>query len=470
MAETLLFTVPQPEQGQASISEILWYQSDSGVTWDITPVDIISVTALPIDNQTGKYTWNSLLANENRWHNLRTRNALGEDSITGIKIPPRPPQDTSSFLSDLGAVQIESGKTVYKLGDTVDLMIQLDESIATLLGLTLSVRILDPYNSILATLTADYIGNGLYVAEYIIPRLLDNIYDVYKQSSPDDEYYELIDEWVFPDSSITKFNFFVKRGKTEQVVVNNTIFELLISDIVATDNSVLPSTKIRFTSNLSPFYCSIDDAIDVHKEYMSIQDHFDIVDQIVDFSKNLDMHLKPDVITYPERFLNAAKNWVAYTVAYNFLSAGPLDITSESKSLNNFSVSKTYDRDMHSGIHRNIREYLDYFQNIVLAGGNDTPFTTKTFIKGVFDLKRPRTNRSSLDISDFYPWVNTSTSNTVITLADGRAVEVEGTRTIGFRMRLGSYGGGLSVSGTSLNSHATFNSQGSWSEQQETMY
>jgi hypothetical protein len=369
-------------------------------------------------------------------------------------------------MDSSSVTKILDGRELYRIGDIIELMLKIDSSIVGSVGPTIEVQILDVFGNIISNLTADNIGNGLYVVEYIIPTNLSTLYNILSATDENSNAYNLLDVWVLPDGSQAKFNFDVSRLKPEQPVSKNAIYEISLSGIVATDNSILDDTAFRFTSSLTPFYCSVSDVVDVHSTYLSTLDQMQIIDQIVDFSETLDMNLKPDHIVYQDRFDNATRNWVAYTVAYNLLSSGPLDVTSETKSLNGFSVSKSYDRDIKSGIHRNIREYLDYFQLIVLAGGKDTPFTSKTFAKGIFDPKRPRTNRSNLDTSDFYPWVNASTSNTVITNPDGSTTEIEGSRTIGFRWRLGTFG----LSNADLNSHATFSSMGSWSEQQETSY
>jgi hypothetical protein len=231
----------------------------------------------------------------------------------------------------------------------------------------------------------------------------------------------------------------------------------------------LGSYSFKFTSTLNPYYCSVDDVLTIHPEYLSKLDHLEIAKSIIDWSYNADMHLRPDNILYQQRYDNAVKNWVAYNVAYAFLSSGPLDVSAESKDLDGFKIYRQYDRDQNSGIHRYINENIEFYELIILSGGLDTPYVSKTFIKGIFDPNRPNTSRSNLDISDFYPWVNESSKNMVITDSEGRQIELKGTRTIAYRWRHGFFTGSYGASG-SMNSYAMFSATGDPSQIQETMY
>jgi hypothetical protein len=469
MGETILFSIPSQVDMQP-VFMVLWYQSVDGKIWDAVPVDTTLLSALYVD-LAGKYTWASILADPTKYHKIVTESADGTINPFGFILTPRQPAitKTSFYGQKLDEGSIINTVAVYDIGDTIDLALRVDSTDILALGLTIPVEIKDIFGNLIATLEADLV-NDIYITEWKVPFSLHKLYNVVgvTDASPDLSLYTLTDNWVFPDG-LMQFGFSVNR-KLEDVVKLNCRYEITLDGVEATNGSVSPSTTFSFTSELSPFYCGLADVIDIHPEYLSTIDPFVIADNIVDFSTNVDRHLRPNKLASPERYWNAVKNWVAYTTAYMFLSSGPLDVSAESKDLEGFKIYKQYDRDLNSGIHRYINENLKFYELIILAGGLDTPYVSKTFVKGIYDPNRPQTSRSNLDVSDYYPWVNESSYNRVMTDEEGRQIEIKGTRTIAYRWRLGYYSSNFGSSGADLNSHATFPSIGAWTEQQETMY
>ena len=89
MAEILLFNIPAPSAGEDAAIKIHWYQSTDGFTWE-PEVDSILISALPIDS-TGKYRWDSALADPLKYHLLKTESANGLLGAFGVAVPPRSP-------------------------------------------------------------------------------------------------------------------------------------------------------------------------------------------------------------------------------------------------------------------------------------------------------------------------------------------------------------------------------------------
>lgn len=88
MAEVIQFTLPEPTNGKTQAYQLYWHQSDDGETWG-GAIDSILVSALTIDPGSGAYIWASAAADPKKYHNIRTKSALGTVCVTGATLPPR---------------------------------------------------------------------------------------------------------------------------------------------------------------------------------------------------------------------------------------------------------------------------------------------------------------------------------------------------------------------------------------------
>lgn len=427
MAETILFEISPVSEGFDEVYDVLWYQSTDGELWDTTPIDTILFSSLTIDTDTGKYIWASSLADETKYHQIRTRTLEGVESVDYIVLPPLLTVKPLAKESSVVATKLETGVDIYQVGDTVELMLDINDATADIIGNTIDIEILDFFNNPISTITANRIVDSLYLAEYVIPLNLDVLYNPFKQNYSLD-FYLLKDRWTMPDGTGLEFSFSVSLAKKEQPVTKNSIFKLTIGNIEAVDTSFSDTAEIRFTTLLDPCYCSVEDVVGVYSEKLEDLDVIDLAMDIVNSSKYIDLYMTPNSIVYVDAFNEACKNYAALSVAHSKLNS-ILNTTTELKQLDTLQIQKQYG---------DVKRYLDkieedmrFYANIIYAGGLDTPFKNRTFIKGVYDPNRVNIPRFNLDSSSYLPYVNVTTSNTTIDY-DGNTLEVRGTRTIGY--------------------------------------
>lgn len=427
MSETILFNIPEPGPNEEQAHLILWYQSVDGQVWDLIPVDTILVSNLTIDTNTGKYKWESLLADPLKFHQLKTQSEDGIENSIGYILPPRPQTIDENEQSSIIATKIKDGQEIYFPGNKIELMLNIESDILSLLDDTIDVHIIDYFNNLIEIITASKVNNSLYIAEYIVPINISKIFNPFVEEY-NYEYFILKDRWIMPDSTGLEFSFKVSMDIRESAVSDNSEYELILNNIVDNDGLYTEESKIKFTSRLSPYYCDVEDVVDISPEDLSSIDRIQIAKAIISHSKNIDYTMKPDLIYYYDRYNNAVRNYLAYEIAYNLLAKN-ISITSESKELDTFKISKQYDYD--KGLVKLIEEHLEKYGNIILAGGKDTPFTTKSFIKGIYDPNRPNLNYGSLDLSGNIPYVNKNISSYITSDADGNLYEIRGYRSIG---------------------------------------
>ena len=353
----------------------------------------------------------------------------------------------------MSGIQIDTGENTkdrpYKIGAHIELMFQTDTAAADVIGNTITVEINDAYDNLIDTLQAIRISpiDGLYVIEYVIPFLLSTFYNPLKadESKQDPTLFYLKDKWIFPDLSFVEFPFTVSRAYDQPVSDNMEYFLRLDPRLLAQDGSTVDNTVVHFTSQLVPYYSSVQAVRDTFIEAFKGYDNFAIARKIVAHSQLVDYHMKPDFgYIKPDnqgRLTNAITGFVTNYVAKDLLST-ILSTTSEEKMLDTFKISRTTaNKDVISVLDAHIRA----FSLIIWAGGKDTPFISKTYQKGLYDPNRTQANRANLDTSGWYPWVNTSSSNYIVNI-DGSNVEVRGERTISFTSGIApynGYGGGL---------------------------
>jgi len=323
----------------------------------------------------------------------------------------------------MDGLRIEDGQTIYKIGSKLDLALQLSSDDALTEGLTVSIEIRDIFNNVIDTVVADQIGGNLYVAEWTVPVNLDALYNtnLVDETDMSISIYCLQDVWIFSDASESSYSFSVSR-RAEQVIQDDSLFTITISDL----NNTGIEAEISFMSKLSKYYAPVDDVIAVSSIALSNINTFDLVKQIKLASDYVDNHMKPSVIVNSIAFNSAVKCFVRYTAAANALKED-LKIESESKKLDTFTVQKAYNS---KGFLSDIESKADDCALVIWAGGNDTPFTTKRFQKGLCDPNRPSVSRANLDISGNAPWVNVTTGSLLSSDMDGNIIELRGVRTI----------------------------------------
>lgn len=315
----------------------------------------------------------------------------------------------------------------YKIGQTIELMLEIDTDAADTVGDTISINISDVFGNLISTISADRIpSSGIYTIEYKIPALAE-VYNSAEadESEYDDDYYYLKDTWVFPDTSEVSFEFQVER-ELEQIVTNNSLFVISITGLISGTNTLLPEEEIKFTSTLDNYPVSVEDVVSVNETTLEKVDVIKVAKEIQDKYKYVLYNMKPNVIYRQAPFDDAVKGFVKYSTAMTFLKES-LSVTSESKQIDTVQISKSYNTDI---VFNEIEDMIRKYALIIWAGGMNTPFITQKFQKGLYDPNRPKYARANLDIQGPTPYVNTTTQNILITDDSGDVIELRGIRTI----------------------------------------
>lgn len=448
MAETLLFDISKPTSGTPSAVSVLWFQSSDGLIWSTTPVDTVLISTLLIDATTKKYIWGSLLANPLLYHQLKTEDGNGDISIIGTVIPPRPSLSYNMPSSYVTGVQLDkSSEVVYNLGDTIDLILRLDNT-AINFGATLPVDIIDVDQNIIASLTAKNIGGTTYVTEWTIPLNVQRFYDL--TGNDNDNYHKhlhnhkndrfgetlkLFDQWHFIDGSNLTFPFSTYTT-IDNPQSDNAIINIEINGLQATDNSILEEKEIHFSTNLNPYYATVNDVMRGEYGYLLEDiDPMDVAMEIVYRSQNVDLQMRPNRIHYHDIYNQSVRNYVRLTVLRYLLT--PLGITSSTeKMLDTFKVANSYGDP--AGLIKELDVQAKEYAKFIWAGGKDTPFIPKLFEKGLYDPNRPKISRANLDTQGWYPWTNHTTEQHLMNI-DGNEVEVRGTRTTSYGFIFNKY-------------------------------
>jgi hypothetical protein len=329
---------------------------------------------------------------------------------------------------DNGSISADNNKAVYNIGDTISLMLQVDGDDTATIGDTIPVQVRDIFGNIIVSLIAERL-NDIYVVEWTIPLMLHKLYNAL--GAPDlptsPLFYYLTDNWIFPDTTELNFDFLVEKN-VEEAVIDNCEYNITINGVLSSTNETSEAHILRFCSPLVSFYTTVDDVKNVLIDELSAIDDFIIARDIYALSRQVDLHMRPDVIYRQAQYDLAVRMYIKYYVARQHLIF-LLNINAESKELDMLKYSKN------SGDPERALESIDAlitkYSYIILAGGKDTPFIPKTFTKGIMDPNRVDANRAGLDTSDPYPWVNTSTSSSVVNI-NGNKVELRGTRTVSF--------------------------------------
>lgn len=328
-------------------------------------------------------------------------------------------------------IKLDSLNITYNLGDTCTLMLQVADSVASNIGNTISVEIRDIFDNLITTISAELIGTNLYTCDYIIPL---NLKDLYNSLGQDESTYSpslfyLKDRWLFPDSEYLEYEFNVYKQPELATEDNSVLCIILDKSISAEDSSSMyEDAKIRFTTRLNPIYCLPSDIVNIYNEVFEDIDPIDMALEIVDQSRQIDLYMKPDYIRYESAFNEACKNYAALSLAQSKLNT-ILNVQSEQKQLDTLQISRQYG-DITRLLDR-LKEDMEFYANIIYAGGEDTPFKNKIFIKGIYDPNRTNISRSLINNNSTLPYVNITTKSYPIEI-NGNTLEVKGVRTIGY--------------------------------------
>jgi hypothetical protein len=424
MAETIVFSLPTPGAYEDPAYDMLWYQSVDGDIWNPVAVDTVLISSLPFSG--GLYTWDSLLADANLYHKIKSQTQAGVESSSAILLPPR----ASVAVNDIDGVSLNNmnGVQTYTLGDTIELLFKTSAASAAKIGPTMSVDIMDPFDNIVGTVVAEQLGD-LYVAEYVIPLNLQSRYNITRRSEAgfSIDFFYLRDVWNVAIGAKLEFNFQVLRA-LESPTEDNNVIQIFIDGVQGTDGSKLSKNMLAFTTLLNPFYTSVTSVKDTYRELLDSYDNFTVARSIINTSRVVDLHMKPLIIHKQDAFNLARTNFVKLKVAWTLLLS-VIQVNMEKKTLDNFSIERTSagPKQVLDQLEDEMRKYALF----IWAGGKDTPFVSKTFEKGLFDPNRPNLGRANLDTTGFFPWVN-STSKSTVVMIDGNAVEVRGERTTNY--------------------------------------
>lgn len=428
MAETLLFNIPTPASYQDTPEKVNWYQSDNGVTFT-TRVDQIYISALVIDPSSGKYIWTSPFADPLKYHQLKTVSINGIESPSGFILPPRPQEITDTDAAAFYTEKIINGVQKYSIGETIEFMLEVDDEASEIIGSAINVLIIDPFGNIIESITASKIGS-LYVANWKIPKLLSRLYNPNGETDNLSEY-KLFDKWMMPSNTSVEFEFSVSKLPIEQPITDNSAINIYIDGIEALDSSYsFEKQEVKFLTHLTPFFASVEDIRAQNKELLESFNNFEIANEIIEQSKNVEYTLKPDRIYRESIFNYAVSQYVTAETALSLINAGSFNTTSETKELDTFKISFT--KNEKRSVTEGLRDTSKQYELIILAGGLDTPFRTKTFVKGIFDPNRTNIGRLSIDNGSFTPYTNKTTKSFPIVNIDGSTSEVRGTHTVGY--------------------------------------
>jgi hypothetical protein len=324
------------------------------------------------------------------------------------------------------------GPPNYTLGDQVELIFKPDTTALALMSPVVSVDILDIFDNLLFSVSASAL-NDIYIAEYTIPLDLGLNYNALAAdiTSFDARFYFLKDRWnitsVAGSGVYLEFGFTVLK-QLESVDQENCIIEVFIDPITAVDGARSDKAVFAFTTKLNPYYANANNVRDINRALLSVYDNFTIARQVINMSKIVDYHMKPNKIYYQSAYDHAVANYVRIKTATTLLLS-VAQINEEEKQIDTFryKTSSAAPKDLIDPL----EDAAHKFALFIWAGGKDTPFVSKPFAKGVFDPNRPQLGRANMDQRGWLPFVNTSLGS-IVTEVDGNTTEIRGERGISY--------------------------------------
>lgn len=323
----------------------------------------------------------------------------------------------------------------YCLGDLIEFIFKPDQDTLLLLGQTLNVDIVDYFNNTITTLEAVRL-NDIFIAEYTIPTDLYRSYNVSggDETKLDPSIFLLYDRWYIDINTYINFPFTVNR-KVESVDEDNCVIEIFLDDLQDVDGNSLQKTVFAFTTKLNPYYATVQNVRDTNRDLLSNYDDFSIARQIINMSKVVKWHMKPDTIYYKDSFDHAVRNYVRIKSAIGLLLSD-IQNNEEEKQIDTFRyrVSTAMPKDLLDPLEEQAYKYSLF----ILAGGKDTPYVSKPFEKGIYDPNRPNATRAEFANIGFFPYLNSNIGSTVIQI-DGNDVEVRGERLVSYKYITNQY-------------------------------
>jgi hypothetical protein len=348
--------------------------------------------------------------------------------VANITSPQAPLPNITFNMFGIMLNNASDGTPNYTLGDYIEFIFKPDDATLALLGSTMEVDIVDISNTIIANITAIRL-NDIFIAQYSIPLSLSAMYNIPKldETLLNNELFYLSDRWKINQTTYIDFNFTVTR-KLETVDEDNCVIEIFLDNVNGADGSVLQKSVFAFTTKLSPYYATVQEVRDTNRDLLYEYDNFTIARNIINTSKIIDYHMTPSKIYYQNAFDHAVRNYTRIKTATTLLLS-KAQSNEEDKQIDTFRyrISTAQPKDLLDPLEKQ----ADKFALFILAGGKDTPYVAKTFEKGLFDPNRPNIARASYSNSGFFPYLNTTTSSTVITI-DDNDVEIRGERAVGY--------------------------------------
>ena len=426
MAESVQFKVALNILPEDPVYTVRWYQSTDGITWDILPTDEVALSTLII-NTDGKYVWDSLLVDASKYHLIKTVTQIGIESIDGIIIPPR-----SVLLAKyISGVKLNNNYN-YIPGESIELILRVDDVAITSIGNAVHIDITDEFGNILEQVIAERIGS-IYVASYTIPLDLSIICNPLSLVEEDTNNFILYDKWHI-SGQILSFKFLVSRY-IESPTSDNAAIHVSLTGITDAEGLICDDFQEVFTTRLNPFYSTVHDVRSVGFGYLDTYDDLTLVKKILNMSRIVDEQMKPHEIYNLNAFNLAVKNYVKIATAIEVMI--PIAQTNqEQKRIDTFSYSLNSAQP--SSLLGPMEEQARKYALFIWAGGNDTPFVSKTFTKGLYDPNRPNLARADFDSTGWFPYLNSSSKSYIVNV-DGNDIEVRGERGVAHKYLFNRY-------------------------------
>lgn len=329
------------------------------------------------------------------------------------------------------------GTPNYTLGDTVELILKVDQQLISTIGDTINLQVVDIFDNVIIPNLTGVRLNDIYVAEFSIPLNIATYYNINKvdESQYDSRLFYLKDEWTVGVNAKLSFDFTVSKT-LESATEDNCIIEIFLDGICSADgSSTLNKSMVMFGTKFTPYYCSVIDVKDLYRDLLSSYDDFIVARHIINVSSIIDSHMKPDTIYRPETYNSAIRNFTKYKVAQQLLLS-VIQTNEEEKWIDTFRYRKSTASPQ--AVLDKLESEANKYALVIWAGGNDTPFISKTFTKGLFDPNRPSVSRSRLDTRGWFPWVNTTSASTVVNI-NGNNSEIRGERIITYSYVMNRY-------------------------------